>query len=55
MVDNFKSAVLKRIIGEAPVFNPTYLDFAITMASPSPLATSAKETKKDAWKTASVM
>ena len=28
MVDNLKSAVLKRIIGQAPVFNPTYLDFA---------------------------
>jgi hypothetical protein len=27
MVDNLKSAVLKRIIGQAPVFNPTYLDF----------------------------
>ncbi|MCP5087031.1 MAG: IS21 family transposase, partial [Rhodobacteraceae bacterium] len=28
MVDNLKSAVLKRLIGEAPVFNPRYLDFA---------------------------
>ncbi len=28
MVDNLKSAVLKRIIGKAPVFNPRYLDFA---------------------------
>jgi transposase len=28
MVDNLKSAVLKRIIGQAPIFNPTYLDFA---------------------------
>jgi hypothetical protein len=28
MVDNLKSAVLKRVIGAAPVFNPTYLDFA---------------------------
>jgi transposase len=28
MVDNLKSAVLKRIIGQAPLFNPTYLDFA---------------------------
>jgi transposase len=28
MVDNLKSAVLSRIIGEAPVFNPRYLDFA---------------------------
>jgi transposase len=28
MVDNLKSAVLKRIIGRQPVFNPRYLDFA---------------------------
>lgn len=28
MVDNLKSAVLKRFIGQAPVFNPKYLDFA---------------------------
>jgi transposase len=28
MVDNLKSAVLKRIIGQTPVLNPTYLDFA---------------------------
>ena len=28
MVDNLKSAVLKRIIGQAPVFNPKYLEFA---------------------------
>ena len=28
MVDNLKSAVLQRIIGQAPVFNPVYLDFA---------------------------
>ena len=28
MVDNLKSAVLRRITGEAPVFNPRYLDFA---------------------------
>ena len=26
MVDNLKSAVLKRLVGEAPVFNPKYLD-----------------------------
>jgi hypothetical protein len=30
MVDNLKSAVLRRITGEAPVFNPVYLDFART-------------------------
>ncbi len=28
MVDNLKSAVLKRIVGQSPVFNPRYLDFA---------------------------
>jgi transposase len=28
MVDNLKSAVLKRLVGEAPVFNPRYLDFS---------------------------
>jgi hypothetical protein len=28
MVDNLKSAVLKRLSGEAPVFNPRYVDFA---------------------------
>jgi transposase len=28
MVDNLKSAVLGRIVGRAPVFNPKYLDFA---------------------------
>jgi transposase len=28
MVDNLKSAVLSRLVGESPVFNPKYLDFA---------------------------
>jgi transposase len=28
MVDNLKSAVLQRVLGEAPVLNPKYLDFA---------------------------
>ena len=28
MIDNLKSAVLRRVVGEAPVFNPRYLDFA---------------------------
>jgi len=28
MVDNLKSAVLQRVLGEAPVFNPRYQDFA---------------------------
>lgn len=28
MVDNLKSAVLRRIVGQAPVFNPRFIDFA---------------------------
>jgi len=28
MVDNLKSAVIRRLIGQAPVFNPRYLDMA---------------------------
>ncbi|MGH8611317.1 MAG: IS21 family transposase [Gammaproteobacteria bacterium] len=28
MVDNLKSAVLKRLVGEAPILNPRYVDFA---------------------------
>src|SRR4029453_10402797 len=28
MVDNLKSAVLKRAVGDAPILNPKYLDFA---------------------------
>jgi hypothetical protein len=28
MVDNLKSAVLKRTVGSGPVFNPGYIDFA---------------------------
>jgi transposase len=28
MVDNLKSAVLQRLVGQAPVFNPKYLDFS---------------------------
>ena len=28
MIDNLKSAVLRRVVGEAPVFNARYLDFA---------------------------
>ena len=31
MVDNLKSAVLKRILGEEPCFNPDYLAFAVTI------------------------
>jgi len=29
MIDNLKSAVISRIIGHAPVFNPRYLDYVI--------------------------
>jgi transposase len=29
MIGNLKSAVLKRLTGEAPLFNPRYLDFAM--------------------------
>ena len=29
MVDNLKSAVLQRLTGQAPVFNPRYIDFAL--------------------------
>lgn len=32
MVDNLKSAVLRRALGEAPLFNPKYLDYANHMA-----------------------
>lgn len=28
MIDNLKSAVLARVVGEAPLFNPRYVDFA---------------------------
>jgi len=28
MIDNLKSAVVQRVVGEAPVFNPRYVDFA---------------------------
>jgi transposase len=28
MIDNLRSAVLQRLVGEAPVFNPKYLDFS---------------------------
>ena len=28
MIDNLKSAVLRRVVGEAPMFNPRYVDFA---------------------------
>ena len=28
MVDNLKCAVIRRLVGQAPVFNPRYLDFA---------------------------
>lgn len=39
MVDNLKSAVLKRLVGAASVFNPKYLDFSRHWASRSAPAT----------------
>ncbi|EFK06129.1 integrase core domain protein [delta proteobacterium NaphS2] len=38
MVDNLKSAVLRRIVGQDPTFNPKYLDFANHYVLPSPPA-----------------
>jgi hypothetical protein len=32
MVDNLKSAVLQRLAGAAPLFNPRYLDLPVTTA-----------------------
>jgi len=55
MVDNLKSAVLKRIVGKQPVFNPKYLDFASIAALPSALARWARAMKKGGWKAASAM
>ena len=46
MVDNLKSAVFRRIVGQAPVFNPATWTSPITTASPSPPAASARATKK---------
>jgi hypothetical protein len=30
MIDNLKSGVLKHAVGEAPVFNPRYVDYVVT-------------------------
>ena len=51
MVDNLKSAVLKRIVGQAPVFNPKYLDFANHFGFKIIPCGKEKVTKKGAWKT----
>ena len=45
MVDNLEVAVLQRVVGEAPVFNPRYKDFADHWALPSPPAASARPRK----------
>ncbi|MGR8932611.1 MAG: IS21 family transposase [Gammaproteobacteria bacterium] len=56
MLDNLKTAVLRRLIGETPVFNPRYRQiFPGTADSTSWPATSAKAMKKAASKTASAM
>jgi transposase len=48
MVDNLKSAVLRRIVGQAPVFNPRYLDFANHYGFSIAPCNVAKETKRGA-------
>ncbi len=55
MVDNLKSAVLKRVVGQAPVFNPRYLDFSRHYGFDIAACNVAKATKKAASKMASVM
>jgi transposase len=50
MVDNLKSAVFQRALGEAPVFT-----LPGTTALPLPRAMSARVMKKAAWKTAWAM
>jgi len=51
MVDNLKSAVLKRIIGQAPVFNPKYLDFANHFGFKIIPCGVGKGNEKGEWKT----
>jgi hypothetical protein len=46
MVDNLKSAVLKRAVGEAPVCNPKYLDFATHPGFPIPPCNVGKGNEK---------
>ena len=55
MVDNLKSAVLKRITGQDPVFNPKYLDLRTITAFVSSHAGYARVMKKEWWKTRSVI
>jgi transposase len=47
MVDNLKSAVLQRLAGVAPLFNPRYLDFARHHASLSHPALSPAPMRRD--------
>lgn len=55
IIDNLKSAVLQRIVGVAPVFNPKYLDFSRHWGSKSAPATCAAETRRAEWKAVWVM
>jgi transposase len=51
MVDNLKSAVLKRTSGEAPVFNPRYADFARHTGFRIVPCNVGKGNEKAGWKT----
>ena len=55
MVDNLKSAVLKRIVGQAPVFNPKYLDFANHYGFKIIPCGKERGMRKGAWKTGGLM
>ena len=55
MVDNLKSAVLKHALGEAPLFNPRYLDFASYHGFSISACGVAKGNEKSELKTASAM
>jgi Transposase and inactivated derivatives len=49
MVDNLKSAVLQRLAGAAPVFNPRYLDFARHHGFAIEACNVARGNEKGAW------
>ena len=53
MVDNLKSAVLQRSVGQAPVFNPATPTSPVITASKSHRATSAPDTRRAASRPAS--
>jgi len=55
MIDNLKSAVLTRVVGEAPVFNARYLDFARHWGFDISPCNVAKGNEKGGSRTASVM